>query len=94
MELEDYATEDLLKEVLSRVKTDENIAKEPIPEVTASGAEFPQRREEVVVGVHEPVRAVQGYPIICSECKGEATVPFKPNPKRPVLCIDCYRARG
>ena len=84
MELEDYATEDLLKEVLSRVKTDENIAKEPIPE----------GREEVVVGVPEPVRAVQGYPIICSECKGEATVPFKPNPKRPVLCIDCYRARG
>ena len=29
----------------------------------------------------------------CSECGAKTTVPFKPDPERPVFCRDCYRSR-
>lgn len=31
--------------------------------------------------------------ITCSTCGTEATVPFRPDPSRPVYCNDCHRAR-
>ena len=30
---------------------------------------------------------------ICSDCKKECEVPFKPSGDRPVYCKDCYRKR-
>jgi len=27
---------------------------------------------------------------VCSECKKECEVPFKPTPGKPVFCRDCY----
>jgi CxxC-x17-CxxC domain-containing protein len=33
------------------------------------------------------------YPIICSQCGCEATVPFVPKEDRPVYCAECYRKR-
>ncbi len=31
---------------------------------------------------------------ICSECKQECEVPFKPAEGRPVYCRDCFKARA
>ena len=31
------------------------------------------------------------FPTICAECGKETTVPFKPNPDKPVYCKDCYK---
>jgi len=28
---------------------------------------------------------------VCSECKKECEVPFKPTEGRPVLCLDCFK---
>ena len=33
----------------------------------------------------------QMYPVICSECGKEATVPFQPKGDKPVLCDDCFK---
>ena len=34
------------------------------------------------------------WPIKCSECGKDSTVPFKPkNEKWPVYCFDCYKKR-
>jgi len=30
---------------------------------------------------------------ICSECKKECEVPFKPRDDRPIYCKDCYSKR-
>ncbi len=32
---------------------------------------------------------LEKFPVICSNCKKETTVPFKPEPGRPVYCKDC-----
>ncbi len=34
------------------------------------------------------------FPATCVECGQETTVPFKPNPDKPVYCKDCYQSRG
>ncbi len=31
---------------------------------------------------------------VCSECKGDCQVPFKPAEGRPVYCLDCYKKRS
>lgn len=31
------------------------------------------------------------FPATCAECGKETTVPFKPNPEKPVYCKDCYQ---
>jgi len=31
------------------------------------------------------------YTVTCSECGGEAQVPFNPSGDRPVYCRDCYQ---
>lgn len=36
-------------------------------------------------------RPRQSYPITCSQCGKEDTVPFEPRDGRPVLCKDCFR---
>ncbi|MFH1306584.1 MAG: CxxC-x17-CxxC domain-containing protein [Candidatus Micrarchaeota archaeon] len=33
------------------------------------------------------------YDALCSECKKECQVPFKPADGRPVYCRDCYSKR-
>ena len=33
------------------------------------------------------------YQITCSKCQKVDVVPFKPNPKKPVLCDECFRAQ-
>jgi CxxC-x17-CxxC domain-containing protein len=34
------------------------------------------------------------FPAVCAQCGAETTVPFQPNPDKPVYCKDCYQARG
>jgi CxxC-x17-CxxC domain-containing protein len=34
------------------------------------------------------------HAIVCSGCGQPATVPFRPNPSRPVYCGGCFRDRG
>jgi len=31
------------------------------------------------------------FPTVCAECGKDTTVPFKPNPDKPVYCKDCYK---
>ena len=33
----------------------------------------------------------QGFPITCSNCGKQDTVPFEPRGDKPVLCRDCFR---
>lgn len=33
----------------------------------------------------------KNYPIICSNCGKEDTVPFEPKGDKPVLCRDCFK---
>jgi len=33
----------------------------------------------------------QSFPITCSNCGKQDTVPFEPKGDRPVLCRDCFR---
>lgn len=33
----------------------------------------------------------QSFPIVCSQCGKEDTVPFQPRGDRPVLCKDCFQ---
>lgn len=35
--------------------------------------------------------ARQSFPITCSNCGKQDTVPFQPKGDRPVLCRDCFR---
>jgi CxxC-x17-CxxC domain-containing protein len=37
--------------------------------------------------------ASQRYQIVCADCGTSTTVPFKPDPDRPVYCQACYRKR-
>ena len=34
-----------------------------------------------------------GYEIVCATCGTRSTVPFQPDPSRPVYCSDCFRPR-
>lgn len=34
-----------------------------------------------------------GYSAVCSSCEQPASVPFRPDPSRPVYCAECYRGR-
>jgi ATP-dependent RNA helicase DeaD len=34
------------------------------------------------------------HPVTCTTCSVETTVPFVPDPHRPVYCRDCYQPRG
>jgi CxxC-x17-CxxC domain-containing protein len=35
----------------------------------------------------------QSFPITCSECGAQDTVPFQPKGDRPVLCRNCFQKR-
>ena len=35
-------------------------------------------------------KPVEKHKAICSECKKECEVPFKPTPGKPVFCQDCF----
>ena len=35
----------------------------------------------------------EGFPVICSKCKVQTTVPFKPRKDWPVYCIDCFKEK-
>ena len=41
------------------------------------------------LGSDTEVGGVEKFPAVCSICKKETTVPFKPEPGRPVYCKDC-----
>lgn len=32
----------------------------------------------------------ESFPIVCSNCGADATVPFRPRGDRPVYCSDCF----
>jgi len=32
-------------------------------------------------------------PVVCSRCRKQTTVPFKPTQGRPILCRDCFQQR-
>ena len=34
------------------------------------------------------------YPIKCSACGKDTTVPFEPRKDWPAYCLDCYKKRG
>jgi len=36
----------------------------------------------------------QSFPITCSNCGKQDTVPFQPKDGRPVLCRDCFRSQN
>jgi CxxC-x17-CxxC domain-containing protein len=36
--------------------------------------------------------ARQMFPVICSDCGKETTVPFEPNGSKPVYCSECFQA--
>ncbi|MFZ2205247.1 MAG: CxxC-x17-CxxC domain-containing protein [Minisyncoccia bacterium] len=36
-----------------------------------------------------PISNVEKFPAVCSNCKKETSVPFKPEPGRPIYCKDC-----
>ena len=38
-------------------------------------------------------RRSQRHAVICADCNESATVPFRPNPSRPVYCRPCFNAR-
>jgi CxxC-x17-CxxC domain-containing protein len=38
-------------------------------------------------------RRVTFFDAKCSECGADCTVPFKPDPDRPVYCKECFRKR-
>lgn len=50
-----------------------------------------QRRKMARTGPSRGERKL--YTVMCSECGGEAQVPFKPSGDRPVYCRDCYQKR-
>jgi len=33
------------------------------------------------------------FTAVCSQCGGEAKVPFQPNPDKPVYCDACFKAK-
>lgn len=35
----------------------------------------------------------EGFPVVCSECGKNTTVPFKPRQGWPVYCMFCYTKR-
>ena len=39
----------------------------------------------------EPVQKLDAWEAVCSDCGQTTTVKFKPNPKWPVRCLDCYK---
>jgi len=34
------------------------------------------------------------FPVTCSSCGKETSVPFKPNGEKPVFCKECYQSRS
>src|SRR5690348_3938087 len=35
----------------------------------------------------------EGYPVVCSECHRDTSLPFEPTGSRPVFCRECFLAR-
>ena len=44
-------------------------------------------------GGYSDGRQREVHKAICSECKKECEVPFKPSGDRPIYCKDCYSKR-
>lgn len=57
----------------------------------------PQRCKECRIAKKQAMRENRGpreeYVTVCSECGGEARVPFVPKNNGPVYCDACFRAR-
>ncbi|MCX6779513.1 MAG: type IV secretion system DNA-binding domain-containing protein [Candidatus Magasanikbacteria bacterium] len=41
--------------------------------------------------IEKPKSQETRFEAICSRCNKDTTVPFKPDGKRPILCVDCYK---
>lgn len=39
-------------------------------------------------------RPLEMHKVICSKCKKECEVPFKPTGDKPVYCSDCFKTEG
>lgn len=41
--------------------------------------------------IPQPQQTTNGWPAVCSVCKQNCTVPFKPYPNSTIKCRDCYK---
>jgi len=48
---------------------------------------------EVMDRAHPGASIKEEFPVVCSSCHKNTTVPFKPNPGWATYCRDCYRTR-
>lgn len=75
------------------------IEMDKVDEVVIAGVKYIRKVEEtkieeVTTPEPQPVEEIQtGFPVVCSKCKKDTTVPFKPTEKWPVYCRDCYGER-
>ncbi len=65
-------------------KLDEHLESLEVPLETVSG-------EPYVGPTNNVSPAPQQYDAVCSDCGKNTTVPFKPNPKWPIRCTDCFK---
>lgn len=58
----------------------------------ACRAKRASRREQGLVTGRNERQEKKQYTAVCSQCGGEAIIPFKPRNDRPVYCQECHRA--
>lgn len=58
----------------------------------SSGREFQHNRRGSNHGRNR--RELEMTKVICSDCKKECEVPFKPTSSKPVYCSDCFKKKG
>lgn len=60
--------------------------------VRGAGDQTPSSRDIGRSVTSRPSQATRSWhPIVCSECRRPAEVPFEPDPARRVYCMDCFR---
>ena len=82
-ELNEFTNEELVHEILERMRSaevDKNLAEPDV--VIDTDEEEPEPTEQ------------QGHVIKCSDCGKADTVPFKPKNDWPVRCRNCYKTRN
>ncbi|MBI1833851.1 MAG: type IV secretion system DNA-binding domain-containing protein [Candidatus Andersenbacteria bacterium] len=75
----------------------EDIVIKPKEEITDLAALLrgPQNesRPQNPQGGERKKRQTKSYPAVCSDCKKNTDVPFKPDPEKPVYCKECFEKR-
>ncbi len=66
---------------------------EPVPEVVPVRKNpFPPKQETLVpTSENEPVEKQDAWESQCDDCGAPTTTKFKPNPKWPIRCLDCFK---